>query len=107
MPEPSIDELAERYPQVDVFRERMLRELWANRGKGDRASWRTMSLRTAWQEISWHAAKLAGAIKAEDIELIHELTADVANGAMMLDDIVRSYDLQPHEEIIAVEEPTA
>ncbi|UAJ79973.1 hypothetical protein IT072_02525 [Leifsonia sp. ZF2019] len=53
-----------------------------------------MSLRTAWQEISWHAAKLAAAIKAEDVGLIHELTADVANGAMMLDDIVRSYGLE-------------
>ncbi|MEN0084017.1 MAG: hypothetical protein AAGC66_04535 [Leifsonia sp.] len=95
--EPTLKELAARYPEVDQFRERMLRELWANRGKGDQASWRAMSLRAAWQEISWHAAKLANAIKSEDVALIHELTADVANGAMMLDDIVNSYGLEVTE----------
>lgn len=81
-------ELRLQYPEVDAFADRMRAELWSNRHKGDHAGWRSMTLRQAWGEISWHVAKMAGALKAEDVELIRELAADVANGAMMLDDIL-------------------
>lgn len=80
--------LRRRYPEVAPFVRRMLIELWANRGKGDQLAWRVMSLREAWQEIAWHQAKLAVAIKDGDAELMRELAADVANGAMMLVDIL-------------------
>lgn len=76
------------YPEVDAFAERMRAEMIANAGKGDR--WRGMSLWQAWCEISWHVGKMTGAIKAEDIDLIRELAADVANGALMLDEIARA-----------------
>lgn len=76
------------YPEVDAFADRMRAELWSNRHKGDHAGWRSMTLRQAWGEISWHVAKMAGALKAEDVPTIRELAADVANGAMMLDDIL-------------------
>ncbi len=81
-------ELAQRYPQVEAFAVRMRAELAANSGKGDRPGWLGMSLRQAWAEIAWHNAKMASAIKAEDWPLVRELAADVANGALMLDDIV-------------------
>jgi hypothetical protein len=68
----------------------MYAELAANSHKGDQAAWRTMSLREAWQEISWHSAKLAMAIKEGNEPLIRELSADVANGAMMLVDILNN-----------------
>lgn len=85
---PSLGVLQERYPEVEPFTRRMLDELWANRDKGDQPAWRAMSIREAWGEISWHHAKLAGAIKAQDAALVRELCADVANGAMMLADIL-------------------
>jgi hypothetical protein len=85
---PTDEELRALYPEVDAFAERMRAELWANRRKGDHAGWRSMTLRQAWSEISWHVGKMAGALKAEDVSLIRELAADVANGALMLDDII-------------------
>lgn len=88
MPKPTDDELRALYPEVEAFAKRMRAELWSNRHKGDHAGWRSMSLRQAWGEISWHVAKLAGALKAEDVRLMRELAADVANGALMLDDII-------------------
>lgn len=81
-------DLEKVYPEVEPFVDRMYAELWANRGKGDQPAWRTMTLKEAWVEIEWHAAKLAVAIKQGDAKLIHELSADIANGAMMLDDIL-------------------
>lgn len=85
---PTLEYLQARYPEVDAFARRMLAELWANRYKGDHEGWRAMSLREAWAEIAWHHAKLAVAIKDRDAGLVRELTADVANGAMMLADIL-------------------
>lgn len=85
---PTDEELRALYPEVDAFAERMRAELWANRHKGDHAGWRSMTLRQAWGEISWHVAKMAGALKAEEVRSIRELAADVANGALMLDDIL-------------------
>jgi hypothetical protein len=85
-------ELRETYPEVERFAKRMLEELGANRSKGDQAGWRRMDLRQAWQEIAWHLAKLAVAVRDEDFALIHELAADVGNGALMLDDIALIYE---------------
>lgn len=85
---PSFDELRERYPELGAFTERILTELWSNRDKGDQAGWRAWDLRTAWQEISWHSGKLTTAIKDENWQLVHELTADVAISALILDDLV-------------------
>lgn len=85
---PTINSLHAQYPEVMPFVDQMLAELWDNRGKGDQAGWRSMTLRQAWSEISWHVAKLAAAVRDEDAALMRELTADVANGAMMLFDIV-------------------
>jgi hypothetical protein len=83
-----LEALRQRYPEVERFVESMYRELEANAHKGDQAGWLTMTLRQAWQEISWHAAKLAVAIKSNDETLAREYAADVANGCMMLVDIL-------------------
>ncbi|MBN9141075.1 hypothetical protein [uncultured Microbacterium sp.] len=78
----------DRYPEVAPFVASMYAELEANAHKGDQAGWRLMTLRQAWQEISWHTAKLAVAIKGNDDERMREYAADVANGCMMLVDIL-------------------
>lgn len=88
MPKKTENDLNKIYPEVEPFVEQMLKELWANRTKGDQAGWQTMSQRQAWSEIAWHLGKLTVAIKEGDVPLIRELCADIANGAMMLDDIV-------------------
>lgn len=80
--------LRDKYPEVMPFVEQMYKELWDNRSKGDQPAWRQMTLNNAWNEISWHNAKLAVAIRDKDPDLIRELAADVANGAMMLTDIL-------------------
>jgi len=78
----------EGYPELVPFVARMLAELRANSHKGDQEGWRKMPLRQAWHEISWHAAKLAVAIKDDDETKMREYAADIANGAMMLNDIL-------------------
>jgi hypothetical protein len=83
--------LDRKYPEVELFAARMLQELADNSGKGDQAGWLSMSLKEAWAEIAWHNAKMATAIKLHQWDLVRELCADVANGAMMLDDIVAKY----------------
>lgn len=89
MPErANLRELRKRYPEVAPFVNSMYRELAANAHKGDQAGWLVMTLRQAWQEISWHEAKLAVAIKSNDEARIREYAADVANGCMMLVDIL-------------------
>lgn len=90
--------LRNRYPEVAPFVGSMYRELGANAHKGDQAGWLLMSLRQAWQEISWHSAKLAVAIKGNDEPGIREFAADVANGCMMLVDILNhgEVDRCPH-----------
>lgn len=75
-----------QYAEVDAFAERMRAELVANAHKGDH--WQNMTVREAWGEISWHVGKLTGAIKAGDVAAIRELAADIANGALMLDQII-------------------
>ena len=85
---PTDDELKKLYPEVEAFAVQMRKELWNNRHKGDQASWRTMEVRQAWGEIAWHVGKLTAAIREGDAAKVHELAADIANGALMLDDIV-------------------
>lgn len=94
--EPTIEELKAIYPEVQKFATLMLRELWANRGKGDQAGWRRCSDTELWNEIQWHSAKLAVACKTrqnsvgnepymEDLAVpVREYAADTANMAMML-----------------------
>lgn len=84
----NLQELRKRYPEVAPFVNSMYRELAENAHKGDQAGWQLMTLRQAWQEISWHSAKLAVAIKANDDASMREYAADVANGCMMLVDIL-------------------
>lgn len=79
-----------QYPEIGEFAERMRAEMISNAHKGD--NWRNMTARQAWGEISWHLGKLTAALKAEDVPAIRELAADIANGAMMLDQIVSVYD---------------
>lgn len=84
-------DLASMYPEVAPFVTSMYHELVANRHKGNQVGWRSMSLREAWQEIGWHSAKLAVAIKMQDEPAIREFSADVANGCMMLVDILNTF----------------
>lgn len=88
--EPEGEPSEAQYPEVDAFAARMRAEMIANSHKGD--NWRGMMPRQAWGEISWHLGKLTAALKAEDVPAIRELAADIANGAMMLDQIVSIYD---------------
>lgn len=94
---PSDEFLKECYPEVEEFAKQMRRELWSNRAKGDREGWLQMGLRECWGEIQWHSAKLAVAIKYGDADKIREYAADVANMAMMLDDILMTRTLLERE----------
>jgi hypothetical protein len=70
----------------------MADELRANRHKGDRAGWLTMSGREAVSEVLYHAAKLAYALRqfergeGEGRQVL-EFAADVANCSMMVADV--------------------
>lgn len=85
-PYPQDELLRMSFPSVDEFATLMRRELWANRRKGDRSSWRKISTWVLWVEVSYHSAKLAVAVKTNDKDKIRELTADTANMLMMLAD---------------------
>lgn len=68
------------------FRKLMIRELAANSDKGDREGefgWLTISDKGIMNEIYYHAGKLQAALKEGNVDLIEELSADVANLAMM------------------------
>lgn len=86
IPYPNDLALRTMFPSVDEFAQLMRRELWANRRKGDRSSWRKVSTWVLWVEVSYHSAKLAIAVKTNDKAKIQELTADTANMLMMLAD---------------------
>lgn len=64
----------------------MVKELAANFDKGDRDGengWLTMTDKDSLNEIYYHTGKLQAALKLQDINLIKEFCADVANLAMM------------------------
>lgn len=82
---PSDEVLKEMYPEVDDFAAVMRRELWTNRTKGTKDTWREDRVRDLTSEVFWHAAKLAMAVKHQDPDLIREHAADVANMAMMVE----------------------
>jgi len=68
------------------FRMLMMKELAANFNKGDRdgeRGWLTMTNKQALSELYYHVGKLQHAIKEENIDLIKEYCADIANGALM------------------------
>ena len=78
----------DKYSEVlNPFLKLMEKELHANAGKGDRPGWLSMTPETAMLEIYYHVAKLQRAVKNEDLELIKEHSADVANMSMMMADI--------------------
>lgn len=85
---PSDSDLRDIYPEVEQFAMKMREQLWLNRHKGDQSAWQQMTLRESWSEIAWHEGKLAGALKLDDEPLMHELAVDVANMAMMFEDIL-------------------
>lgn len=90
--------LDERYADVLApFVSLMEQELYANRGKGDRPGWLSMSRETATLEIYYHTAKLAKAARDNDLPRVREHAADVANMAMMLLDVCGG--LMPNERI--------
>lgn len=74
---------------VDNFAKAMKKELLANYDKGDREpphGWLGMDDKTQLNELYYHVGKLQAALKAKNVELIKELSADVANGALMVYD---------------------
>lgn len=75
---------------VDKFSDAMLKELIANDDKGGRndekEGWLTMTDKENVSEIYYHTGKLQAALKAGDLNLIKELSADIANGALMVYD---------------------
>lgn len=79
----------------------MRNELHANAGKGDRPGWLQMSPNECLLEIYYHVSKLQKAIRHADVALIGEHSADVANMAMMMADIVGLLPQEITEEVPA------
>lgn len=75
------------YQEVtDKFQKLMIKELAANYDKGDRESdkgWLKMTNKQLLSELYYHVGKLQQALKENNIDLIKEHCADVANGALM------------------------
>ncbi|MEW8508891.1 MAG: hypothetical protein AB2598_19550 [Candidatus Thiodiazotropha sp.] len=69
------------------FVQQMEAKLHANADKGDRPGWLSMTRDQAMLEIYYHTAKLQKAVKDNDIDLIREHSADVANMSMMMLDV--------------------
>jgi hypothetical protein len=73
---------------LPIFMRFMRKELEANFGKGDRNGkdgWLAVKDKKFWiSELYYHVGKLQSALKADDIYLIQEYTADIANLAMMV-----------------------
>lgn len=68
------------WPEVDRFADLMRRELDANAHKG---GWSEMTPEALVNEVWWHTAKLALAVREGDQLGVAEFAADVANLAMM------------------------
>lgn len=87
-PVAAVREAVGKYDDVlQPFLAMMRAELHANAGKGDRPGWLTMDRDTAMLEVYHHAAKLAKALRNDNVPLICEHAADVANMALMVVDI--------------------
>ncbi len=85
---PRAGEEVAKYDDVLVpFLAMMRAELHANADKGDRPGWLTMDRDTAMLEVYHHAAKLAKALRNDNVPMICEHAADVANMAMMVVDV--------------------
>lgn len=76
-----------KWPKVDRFAKEMKRELEANVPEKGR-TWDGCSTETMMQEVEYHVEKLRSALGDGDKEKIREHSADVANNAMMLADLV-------------------
>lgn len=90
------------------FFARMVEELAANDGKGNRPGWLSMNRKEAMGEIGWHLAKLQVAAKAFEADdapagLVLEYAADVANcsldGSEMWAPEPERPDIQSHTQI--------
>lgn len=82
------DENRNKYDFVLIpFMAMMSLELHANSDKGDRPGWLNMSEDECLLEIIYHYGKLQKAVRDEDVVLIREHAADVANLCMILVDI--------------------
>ncbi len=78
-----------------LFQTEMIEQLKANKRKGDRPGWLACEPMQLVLEIYYHTGKLQEAVKDNDLSLIREYSADVANMAMMVLD--KSGGLLPHE----------
>lgn len=80
----------EMYKVVTLeFRKEMIKQLTANWDKGDRdgaKGWLELPNKVLLNEVYYHVGKLQHALKVNDLELIKEFTADVANLCLMLHD---------------------
>lgn len=76
---------AQSEPTLELdFILRMAHEIEANQGKGDWRRWIPDSRGEAIDELQHHVNKLNIALSEIDPDRIEELSADVANGAMMI-----------------------
>jgi hypothetical protein len=72
-----------------TFSEQMINELIANHDKGGRTGpngWLSYDDKLFLNELYYHVGKLQAALKSQDVELIKELSADVANFGLMIYD---------------------
>ncbi len=88
---------------TNLFQEEMIKQLAVNKRKGDRPGWLACDPMQLVLEIYYHTGKLQQAVKENDLELIREYTADVANMSMMVLD--RSGGLLPDTGEESLEKP--
>lgn len=89
---------------TNLFQEEMIKQLAINKRKGDRPGWLACDSMQLVLEVYYHTGKLQQAVKENDLELIREYTADVANMAMMILDKSGGL-LENDPEITTVEKP--
>ena len=94
----------ELYKKItDLFQEEMISQLAANKRKGDRAGWLSCEAMQLVLEMYYHTGKLQEAVKNNDLDLIREYSADVANISMMVLD--KCGGLLPLENIPSLDKP--
>lgn len=91
-PDPDDEALCHMYPEVAIFARAMRLELWRNRGKGGRVLWRQETSKSLVSEVFHHVAKLAKAVRCDDMGLVLEHAADVGNTAMHVADALYLLD---------------